>query len=105
MKTKSGKEGRSNIDDRRTAFRISEEKRRILPFEDDVINQELLKENLGGFYDLVVAETGEKALEVIREQYKTLSIVILDLNLPGIKGYEVLTSIKSDAVFPACRLS
>ena len=76
-----------------------------MPVEDDVIIRELLKENLGGFYDLVVAETGEKALEVIREQYKTLSIVILDLNLPGIKGQEVLTSIKSDAVFPACRLS
>ncbi|MBR6426608.1 MAG: EAL domain-containing protein, partial [Clostridia bacterium] len=67
--------------------------------EDDIVNQEMIKASLGGIYDLIVVETGERALEIIREQYKTLSIVILDLNLPGIKGQDVLDAIKSDAAF------
>ena len=82
-----------------TKFRISEEKRRILLVEDDVINQEMIRESIGGAYDLVVTETGEEALGIIREQYETLSTVLLDLNLPGIKGVEVLKRIKSDPAY------
>ncbi len=84
---------------KKATFRISEEKRRILLVEDDLINQEMIRESIGETYDLIVAPTGEEALAVIREQYETLSIVLLDLNLPGIKGIEVLKQIKSDPAF------
>ncbi|MBR4627003.1 MAG: EAL domain-containing protein [Ruminococcus sp.] len=77
-------------------FSISEERRRILLVEDDYVNQETLKASLGDIYDIVVAETGEEALEIIRAQYETLSIVLLDLNLPGISGIDVLSRIKGD---------
>ena len=85
--------------DKKTKFRISEEKRRILLVEDDFINQEMIRESIGEVYDLIVAGTGEEALSVIREQYETLSIVLLDLNLPGIQGVEVLKQIKSDPAY------
>ena len=85
--------------DKKTKFRISEEKRRILLVEDDFINQEMIRESIGEVYDLIVAGTGEEALSVIREQYETLSIVLLDLNLPGIQGVEVLKRIKSDPAY------
>ena len=65
------------------SFRISEERRRILLIEDDVICQEMMKESIGDTYDVVVAESGEEALDIIRVQYDTLSMVLLDLNLPG----------------------
>ena len=78
------------------SFRISEERRRILLIEDDVICQEMMKESIGDTYDVVVAESGEEALDIIRVQYDTLSMVLLDLNLPGIKGTDVLSRIKSD---------
>lgn len=81
--------------DKKTKFRISEEKRRILLVEDDIINQEMIRESIGEAYDLIVTGTGEEALCIIREQYETLSTVLLDLNLPGIKGVEVLKQIKS----------
>ena len=93
------KESRTNMANRKNRFRISEEKRRILLVEDDIVNQEMIKASLGGIYDLIVVETGEAAMEIIREQYKTLSIVILDLNLPGMKGQDVLTAIKANAAF------
>ena len=80
-------------------FRISEEKRRILLVEDDIINQEMIKESVGDVYELTIAENGEEALRIIREEYDTLSIVLLDLNLPGIKGIEVLKQIRKDPAY------
>lgn len=80
----------------KNAFSISEERRRILLVEDDYVNQEMLKATLGDVYDIVIAETGEEALEIIQNQHETLSIVLLDLNLPGIQGTDVLSRIKND---------
>ena len=80
----------------KNSFRISEERRRVLLIEDDVICQEMMKESIGDTYDVVIAQSGEEALDIIREQRDTLSMVLLDLNLPGIKGLDVLSRIKSD---------
>ena len=79
-----------------SSFRITEEKRRVLLIEDDLVSQEMMKESIGGTYEIVIAETGEAALEIIRAQHDTLSMILLDLNLPGIKGIDVLSRIKSD---------
>lgn len=80
-------------------FRISEEKRRILLVEDDIINQEMLKASLSDTYDIIVAQSGEEALDAVHEQYETISVVLLDLNLPGIKGIDVLKQIKGNTVY------
>lgn len=85
--------------EKKMKFSISEEKRQILLVEDDIINREMLKESIGNAYELIVAETGEEALRIVRERFETLSIVLLDLNLPGIKGIEVLRRIKSDPAY------
>ncbi len=79
----------------RNSFSISEERRRILLVEDDFVNQETLKATLGDIYEIVIAETGEEALEIIHAQHETLSIVLLDLILPGIKGIDVISRIKN----------
>lgn len=85
--------------DNKTKFRITEEKRRVLIVEDDVINQEMLKESLAQTYDIIIAQSGEEALEIVREEYETISVVLLDLNLPGIKGIEVLKQINGNTVY------
>lgn len=80
----------------KNSFRISEERKRILLVEDDFVNQETLKATLGAIYEIVIAETGEEALEIIHAQHETLSVVLLDLILPGIKGIDVLERVKND---------
>ena len=79
-----------------TKFRPSVERRRILLVEDEFINQQILMMYLQDDYDMVLAETGNEALEIIRAQYETLSLVLLDLNLPDIHGLDVLREVKSD---------
>ncbi len=82
--------------DNKNLFRITEERRRVLLIEDDFVCQEMMKESIGDTYDVVIAESGEEALDIIHEQHDTLSMILLDLNLPGIKGLDVLSRIKSD---------
>ena len=80
-------------------FRPSLERRRILVIEDEVVNQEILKALIGESYEVVPAYTGAEAMELVRTQHETLSLILLDLNLPDIHGLELLRRIREDAAF------
>ena len=82
--------------DKHLTFHSSNGKRRILLIEDEVINQELLKLILSDVYEVVVADTGAKAMAEVREHYDILSLILLDLNLPDMHGLDVLRQIKAD---------
>ena len=79
--------------------RRSVERRRILVVEDEFINQEILKSLIGEAYEVVPAYTGAEAMELVRTQHETLSLILLDLNLPDIQGLELLRRIREDAAF------
>ena len=70
--------------------------RRILVVEDELINQEMLKINLEDGYDLLFAETGTQALQLIRENPSGLSLILLDIHMPEMDGLELLKILKSD---------
>ena len=80
-------------------FRPSVERRRILVVEDEFVNQEILKSLIGEAYEVVPAYTGAEAMELVRTQHETLSLILLDLNLPDIRGLELLRRLRDDAVF------
>ena len=46
---------------------------------------------------LTVANTGEEALRILRDNPNRPDLIVLDLSLPGMTGREVLKIIKSDA--------
>ena len=71
-------------------------RRRILIVEDEFVNRELLKVYLEGEYELIIAETGAQAMAALRTQIDTLSLVLLDLNLPDMHGMGILREIKRD---------
>ena len=77
-------------------IREGNQKRLVLIVEDDDVNRELLKANLEQEYEIISAETGDKALRMIHEHSETLSIVLLDLNLPGMNGMDLLREIRKD---------
>lgn len=56
-----------------------------------------------------VVEDGEQALEVLRDSTQARpDLILLDLNLPGIDGREVLRQVKADpelSVIPVCILT
>jgi len=69
--------------------------KKILIVEDDkflrdLINQKLLREG----FEIVQAVDGEDGIKKIKEEHPDL--ILLDLILPGIDGFEVLSQMKSD---------
>ena len=85
------------MSEQKNTFDPYAKKRRILVVEDEFINQEILKALICDTYEVVQAYTGTEALETVRAQYETLSLILLDLNLPDIHGLDVLQRIKEDA--------
>ena len=79
---------------------------KILLVEDNEAHADLAKEALKDAkvtVHLSVVETGEEALQYLRNEdvYENASkpdLILLDLNLPGIDGGEVLDIVKSDPI-------
>jgi diguanylate cyclase (GGDEF)-like protein len=76
---------------------ISNGKRHILVADDEFINRELLENILGDEYDVLKAEDGEMAYEMIKQNRNTISLILLDLMMPKLSGLELLTCLKQDS--------
>lgn len=67
----------------------------ILVVDDNPTNVELIRAQLKPFsYTLVSAYDGEEALEKVRE--RTPDLILLDLMMPKLSGYEVCKALKND---------
>ena len=68
---------------------------KILVVDDDVFVREMLLSILeAGGYTILTAENGQEALEKIKKEIPDL--VLLDLVMPGINGFETCRRIRSD---------
>jgi class 3 adenylate cyclase/CheY-like chemotaxis protein len=68
---------------------------RILVVDDHLSNRDLLARPLArAGHEVVGAERGDEALRLIERSY--FDLVLLDLLMPGMSGYEVLCRLKSD---------
>ena len=67
---------------------------RILIVDDDPASTRLLERVFRGRYALRMASSGEEALRVIPKFRPGL--ILLDIDMPGIGGYETCRRIKSD---------
>ena len=72
------------------------EKPKILIADDSEINRALLKEILGDGYDYLEAEDGAAAVELMRQR-TDISLLLLDLMMPGMDGFDVLRVMKCHA--------
>jgi two-component system cell cycle response regulator len=71
---------------------------RVLVVDDILPNVKLLEAKLASeYYEVLTATSGPEALEKVRNE--SPDIVLLDVMMPGMDGFEVCTEIKSDAKF------
>jgi signal transduction histidine kinase/CheY-like chemotaxis protein/proteasome lid subunit RPN8/RPN11 len=67
----------------------------ILVVDDEVQILEAVKEKMEDLgYKVLTANSGEKAIEIIKKKRKKIDLVILDEVMPGISGIEVLQNIR-----------
>ena len=77
-------------------FHSASGKRRILIVDDEQVNRELLGFIAARDYEVLYASNGKDALDIMRKEVETLSLVLLDLKMPGMDGFEVLSVMKED---------
>lgn len=77
--------------------KLGDEKALILIVDDIPENLQVLSETLLIYgYEVILAPNGEKALELASSRRPDL--ILLDILMPGMNGYEVCTRLKSDPV-------
>lgn len=71
-----------------------EQKKKILIVDDSEMNREILISMLEDEYDIIEAEDGQQAVCIMTENHEDLSLLLLDMNMPVMNGYEVLQVMK-----------
>ncbi len=71
-------------------------KRRVLIVDDEEINRLLLQNILAQDYDVMLASNGEEALEIIHRENGRISLILLDLMMPVMDGFDFFEILKKD---------
>jgi putative two-component system response regulator len=70
----------------------------ILIVDDMEINREILQEILQEQYNIILAEDGRHAIDIIEKNKEDLSVILLDLVMPEIDGYGVLEYMQQQGI-------
>ena len=76
---------------------IRSSRRTVLVVEDEVINREMLGFILQDQYDVLFAGNGQEALEQLRAFEGTVAMILLDINMPVMNGFELMEALRGDA--------
>lgn len=69
--------------------------KKVLVVEDDSLLQDMLAQQLSkDAWTVTYAKEGQRALEMARTEKP--DIILLDLMLPGVSGYDILADLKKD---------
>ena len=77
-------------------FNPENKKHLVLVVDDEMINRMILGQILAEEYEVIFAEDGKKGLAAIRDNRNELSLILLDLVMPGIHGLDLLKLIKNN---------
>lgn len=67
------------------------QKQKILIVDDSEMNRSILADMLGNEYEILEAEDGAVAIAVLQKHILDISLVLLDVVMPHVDGFEVLT--------------
>lgn len=62
----------------------------VLIVDDSELNRKMLGQMLGSRFDIAEAASGEACLQLLEQNATGISIVLLDIHMPGIDGFTVL---------------
>ena len=69
---------------------MSNKQARILIVDDDAMNRSILSDLLCDEYDIIEAKDGDEAIQILEKKAKDITLVLLDIVMPGRDGLEVL---------------
>ena len=76
--------------------KLLQEKSQILLVDDSKMNRMILAEILGDGYHILEAANGQECLEKLRAEAGNIALVLLDINMPVMDGFEVLKAMNAN---------
>ena len=73
--------------------KLLQNKSQILLVDDSAMSRMILKEILSGDYSILEAENGQECLEKMQAEAGNIALVLLDINMPVMDGFEVLKAM------------
>lgn len=74
----------------------SQFRQQILVVDDSGINRMMLSEILSNDYRVLEAGNGQECLELMKEHAGDIALVLLDINMPTMDGFDVLKAMNAD---------
>lgn len=84
----------TSLDEGKVSFLVSKDKKskqKILITDDSEMNRSILADMLGDEYEILEAENGVEAVNLIQKHVMELSVLLLDIVMPEMDGFGVLT--------------
>ena len=75
-------------------------KKTILIVDDSKINRLLLADILADGYEIVEAENGAEGLDIVRARKSEISLILLDIVMPVMDGFQTLTVMNEEGWIP-----
>lgn len=75
---------------------VMQQRQKILIADDSAMNRDLLATILEDEYDIVQAEDGVKAVDYLQKHAEEIALVLLDLVMPQMDGFEVLAYMNKE---------
>ena len=72
------------------------DRQRVLVVDDSYMNRMILTEILKSDYEIINASSGEECLEIIEKYGTGIDIILLDIVMPGMDGFEVLNYMNNN---------
>ena len=77
-----------------TEFQFNHVGRKVLIVENGDTNRQLLYEILSAQYEVLQAANGQEALKILDESYVDIAVVLTELQMPCMDGYELIRQMK-----------
>jgi len=73
---------------------VKSEKKTILIAEDDPANYTLFTIHMDNQFNLLHAKNGKEAVEIFRENTNTIDLILMDIRMPVMNGFDASTQIR-----------
>ncbi|QKG80878.1 response regulator [Tenuifilum thalassicum] len=77
-------------------------KRKVLYVDDERINLELFRINFRNDFEVILADSAEKGLEILKNE--EIDVIVSDLKMPKMNGIEFIEKIKKETPNKVCIL-
>jgi len=75
----------------------SKEQTTVLVVDDEPSNIDVASGQLSNIYRVMVATSGKKAIEIVNSNYHKIDLILLDIMMPEVDGYQVCKALKSNS--------